>query len=177
MPVKEQEQKHKHATENDVVTILEWTAPGRPFKVRTKQYYLTVLLIMLLVEIILFLFSEYILMLVVLSLVFVAFALASVPPKNFHYRISSEGITIEDRFFLWKELYDFYFRQKDDTKTLHVRTEAYIPGELILTLGNEQEEKIKNAILPYLPFREYVKPTFVDKAADWLSRNFPLENK
>lgn len=175
MPSKEIKQEHPH--QNNVITVLEWIAPGRPFKVRTKQYYLTVLLIMLLVEIILFLFSEYILMLVVLSLVFVAFALAKVPPRDFKYRISSEGITIEDRFFLWQELYDFYFREKDDTKTLHVRTQAYLPGELIITLGNESEEKIKNALLPYLPFREFVKPTFVDKAADWLSRNFPLENK
>lgn len=167
-------QKH---LENNVITVLEWSAPGRPFKKRGKQYFLTALLIMLLVEIILFLFSEYLLMMVVLSLVFVAFALAIVPPRDFHYRISSEGITIEDRFFLWKELYDFYFTKKDGYEAVHIRTEAYIPGELILTLGNEPEEKIKKALLPYLSFREYVKPTFMDKAADWLSKNFPLENK
>ena len=132
---------------------------------------------MLLVEIILFLFSEYLLMFVVLSLVFVAFALALVPPKNFHYRISSEGITIEDRFFLWKELYDFYFIKKDNYETLHIRTQDYIPGELIITLGDEPQEKIKKALLPYLPFREYVKPNFMERAGEWLSRNFPLENK
>lgn len=174
MPSKKTRPKH---TENDVMTVLEWSAPGRPFKKRTKQYYLTALLIMLLVEIILFLFSEYLLMIVVLSLVFVAFALAAVPPKNFHYRISSEGVTIEDRFFLWKELYDFYFREKEGYETLHIRTEAYIPGELIITLGNEPKDKVKKALLPYLPFREYVKPTFVEKAAEWLSKNFPLESK
>ncbi len=174
MPSKNTEHKHQ---ENDVVTELEWTAPGRPFKKRTKQYYLTALLIMLLVEIILFLFSEYLLMMVVLSLVFVAFALASVPPKDFRYRISSEGIQIEDRFFLWQELYDFYFKEKEGAETLHVRTQAYIPGELTITRGNMDKEKIKRALLPYLPFREYVKPTFMDKSADWLSRNFPLENK
>lgn len=174
MPSKKPQEKHLG---NDVLTILEWSAPGRPFKKRTKQYYLTALLIMLLIEIILFLFSEYLLMVVVLSLVFVAFALALVPPKDFHYRISSEGITVEDRFFLWKELYDFYFTKKDGYETVHIRTEAYIPGELIITLGSESQEKVKKALLPYLPFREYVKPTFVDKASEWISKNFPLENK
>src|SRR3989338_6402390 len=92
-----------------IKTLLSWTAPGRPYKKRTKQYFLTSLLIMLLVQVILFLFSQYLLMLVVLSLVFVAFALAIVPPHNFHYRISTEGITIEDHFFLWQELYYFFF--------------------------------------------------------------------
>lgn len=173
MPSKKQE-KQKH---QNIITELEWNAPGRPFKKRGRQYYLTALLIMLLVEVILFLFSEYSLMIVVASLTFVAFALAYVPPKDFHYRISSEGVRVEDRFFLWKELYDFYFFKKDGIETLHIRTQDFIPGELILSLGNEPEEKIKNAILPYLPFREYVKPTFVDKAGDWLSENFPLEGK
>ncbi len=160
----------------EVKTLLAWTAPGRPFRKRSKQYYLTSLLIMLLVEIILFLFSQYLLMLVVLSLVFVAFALATVPPRNFHYRISSEGITIEDHFFLWQELYDFYFRKRDGVDVLHVRTHAFIPGELTITLGDISEEHVKSVLLPYLPYREYIKPTFMEKSAEWLSANFPLEN-
>src|SRR3989344_426960 len=80
----------------DVKTLLSWQSAGRPFKKRTKQYYLLVLLIALLVEVILFLFSQYALMAMVMAFVFLVFALAAVPPKNFHYRISSEGITIED---------------------------------------------------------------------------------
>ncbi|MGA2967893.1 MAG: hypothetical protein ABSD69_01845 [Candidatus Levyibacteriota bacterium] len=169
-------QAEKEKTPNEP-TALEWTAPGRPFKKRSRQFYLTALLIMLLVEIILFLFSQYLLMVVVLSLVFVAFVLASVPPKDFHYRISNEGVMIEDGFFIWRELYDFYFKDRDGVKTLHLGTHAFLPGELIVTLGNMDEEKVKNALLPYLPYREYVKPTFVEKSADWLTKNFPLENK
>src|ERR1035437_1727032 len=116
-----EEEKENSYAEN---TPLEWTAPGRPFKKRSKQFYLTALLIMLLVEIILFLFSQYLLMVVVVSLVFVAFSLASVPPSDFHYRVSTEGIMIENRFFLWKELYDFYFKKTDGVETVRVRTNA-----------------------------------------------------
>lgn len=165
-------------THHTTVTLpLEWTAPGRPFKKRSRQFYLTSLLIMLFVEVILFLFSQYLLMLVVLSLVFVGFVLAAIPPKDFHYRISNEGIMIEDGFFIWRELYDFYFKNRDGVKTLHLRTHAFLPGELIVTLGNMDEDKVKQALFPYLPYREYVKPTFVEKSADWLAKNFPLENK
>jgi len=159
-----------------VKTLLSWSAPGRPFRKKSKQYYATSLLIMLLVEIILFLFSQYLLMVVVLSLVFLAFALASVPPRNFHYRISSEGITIEDHFFLWQELYDFYFRKIEGIEVVHIRTHSMIPGELTLPLGEVDREHIKQALLPFLPFREVVKPTFMEKSSDWLTRNFPLES-
>ena len=160
---------------NQVKTLLSWTAPGRPFRKRTKQYYLTSLLIALLIEIILFLFSQYILMLVVISLVFVAFTLATVPPSPFHYRISTEGITIEDHFFLWQELYDFYFRKREGIEVLHVRTHSFLPGELTITLGDIDKEHIKSVLLPYLPYREIIKSTFMEKSADWLTKNFPLE--
>ncbi len=155
--------------------IFEWKSPGRPFRKRAKQYFLTALLMMLLVEIILFLFSEYLLMAVVLALVFVAFALSSVPPKEFYYKMSNEGIQIEDAFFLWKELYDFYFIKKDNVETIRIRTEAYLPGELTITFNPEDREKIQKFLVEYLSFREYVKPSFTDKAGDWLSKNFPLE--
>jgi len=168
-----EEAVHPHT----VVTFLEWTAPGRPFKKRTKQYYLTALLIMIFVEIILFLFSQYLLMIVVLSLIFVAFALATIPPKNFHYRISSEGIMIEDSFFLWQELSEFYFKKRENVETIHILTQDYFPGELVITLGDLDQDRIKNVLLAHLPYREYIKPTFVEKSADWLTKNFPLENK
>lgn len=163
--------------QNTIETILEWSAPGRPFRKRGKQYYLTSLLIMLLVEVILFLFSQYMLMLVVLSLVFVAFALVTVAPSDFKYRISSEGITVEDHFFLWQELYDFYFKKREGTDVVHIRTHSFIPGELILTLGSLDRERIKSALLPYLPYREVIRQNFMEKSGQWLEKNFPLEKE
>jgi|SRR3990167_1166413 len=164
------------SSSSEIRTLLSWAAPGRPYRKRTKQYFLTSLLIMLLIEIILFLFSQYILMLVVVSLVFVSFALAIVPPVNFNYKISTEGITIQDHFFLWQELYDFYFKKIEGLKVLHIRTHAFIPGVLTIPLGDLDEEHIKTVLIRYLPYRETVAETFMEKSGDWLSRNFPLEN-
>lgn len=161
---------------HEVKTLLSWTAPGRPFRKRTKQYFLTALLLMLLVEIILFLFSQYALMLVVVSLVFVAFALAIVPPHDFHYRISTEGITIEDHFSLWQELYDFYFKKIEGIEVLQIRTHDFIPGVLTIPIHGLDKEHVKSILLPFLPFREVIKETFMEKSGDWLVRNFPLEN-
>lgn len=158
-----------------VKTLLAWKAPGRPFKKRGKQYFLTGILILLLIEIILFLFHEYLLMLVGASVLFVSFALASVPPHDFHYKISSEGVTIEDHFFLWQELYDFYFKTRFGETVLHIRTKALLPGELTVTLGDISQDHMKSVLLPYLPFREFIKPTQMEKWGDWLARNFPLE--
>ncbi|MBI2033031.1 MAG: hypothetical protein HYT10_01030 [Candidatus Levybacteria bacterium] len=171
---KQEDVKH-HEPAFEVKTLLAWTAPGRPFRKRRKEFYASSLLIMLFIEIILFLFSQYLLMLVIFSLVFVSFALVTVPPHNFRYRISSEGVMIEDHFFLWEELYDFYFKKRDTQEVLYIRTRALLPGALTLTLGEIHADHIKNVLLPYLPFREVIKPTFMEKAGDWLGRTIPLE--
>lgn len=161
---------------HEVKTLLSWKAPGRPFRKRGKEYYLSVLLITVLIEVILFLFSQYMLMAVVLSFVVMAFALVTVPPHNFQYRISTEGITIEDHFYLWQELYDFYFKKRDNLETLHVRTRSF-PGEIILSLENVDRVQLKSVLLQFLPYREIIKPTFMEKSADWLVKTFPLERK
>ncbi len=157
-------------------TLLSWQSAGRPFRKRKKAYYINGILIMLAVEVILFLFSQYILMLVVLSLVFLSFALATVPPHNFQYRISTQGLTIEDYSFLWQELYDFYFTKREGQDVLIVRTKAMLPGELVITLGDIHADHVKDILLRYLPFREHVQQTFLDKSASWMERTFPLES-
>jgi hypothetical protein len=169
--IEEEDKEYGH----DVKTYLTWHAPGRPFKEHTREYFFNGFLIMMAVEIILFLFSQYLLMLVVFSFVFLSYALAIVPPRDFYYKITSEGIRIEDHFFIWDELYDFYFFKHDEEETLHIRTKAFFPGELIVTLGDITSSQVKKVILPFLPYREYVKPTFTEEAGDWLQKNFPLE--
>jgi hypothetical protein len=171
----QQENAHPPKRYADVKTYLEWKAPGRPFKERSRQYFINAFLIMMAVELILFFFSQYVLMLLIFSLVFLAFSFASVPPRTFHYKISSEGVLIEKTFFIWDELYDFYFFKHHGKETLHITTKAYFPGELTLILGDISTAEIKNVLLGYLPFREHVEPSFIEKASAWLERTFPLE--
>lgn len=172
---KTREDYEPYENQDQVRTLLSWNAPGRPYRKRSRDFYISSLMIALLVEIILFLFAQYLLMLVVVSFVFVSFALAAVPPHDFNYKISTEGVRVEDHFYLWEELYDFYFKRKNTVEVLHIRTRAFIPGELTLTLGEMQRQHVSQVMSPYLPYREYVKPTFMEKSGDWLEKNFPLE--
>lgn len=172
----EREKKENHVS-HDIKTLLSWSAPGRPFVRKSRDFYLSILLIGILLDIILFLFSQYIAMLAVVSLVFLSFVLSTVPPKNFHYKITSEGIKIEDYFYIWRELYDFYFKKIDGEDILFVRTQDLLPGELKISLGSNSRDHVRKVLISYLPFREVVRQTFVEKSADWLTRNFPLEHK
>jgi len=171
------ENDYSTAHDDDIVTYLSWHAPGRPYKKHSLEYYTNGFLIMMALQIILFLFGQYLLMALVLSLAFLTFALAVVPPHNFYYRVSSQGIRVEDHYFIWEELYDFYFMKTHGQDVLFVRTKAYFPGELTIILGDISVQQVKAVLLNFLPFREYVKPTFMEKAGTWLEKNFPLERQ
>ena len=161
--------------DGEIKTFLSWHAPGRPYKRRSMEYYTNAFLITMAVEIILFLFSQYLLMALVLSLAFLTFALAIVPPHKLYYRISSQGIRVENHYFIWEELYDFYFTKSQGQEVLNIRTKAYLPGELTILLVDVPIQQVKVILLDFLPFREYVNPTFMEKAGTWLEKNFPLE--
>jgi len=173
----EQEQMAQEGYDDqyDVKTYLSWHAPGRPYRKRSKEYFINSTLITISIEIILVFFAQYLLMLVVFSLALLAFALAAVPPHEYYYRISSEGIRIEDHYFIWDELYDFYFMKRHGKDVLHVRTKAYFPGELTIVLGDVPLNQAKMVMRMFLPYREYVRPTFTEKATEWMETNFPLE--
>jgi len=160
---------------DDVTTYLSWHAPGRPYKKHSLEYFTNIFLITMSIEIILFIFSQYLLMALVFSLAFLSCALAAVPPHMFFYRISSEGIRIEDHYFIWQELYDFYFMKSYGQDLLHIRTKAYFPGELTIVIGDVPVDQLKTILINFLPFREYVNPTFMERAGMWLEKNFPLE--
>ncbi|HVZ58425.1 MAG TPA: hypothetical protein VG935_01590 [Patescibacteria group bacterium] len=162
---------------NELKTLLAWSAPGRPFRKRNKEYFLNILIIMLLVEIILFLFSQYDLMVLVVALVFLTYALNTVPPHDFHYKITLQGIMVEDHFFLWQELYDFSFNRQNGEDVLIVGTKAWYPGELTIVLGMMHKEQVRDILLQFLPYREYVKPSFMERSAGWMEKNFPLEKR
>lgn len=160
---------------HQVKTLLSWEGMGRPFKEHGREYYINSTLIVMIIEVLLFLFSQYVLMLVVLSLLFVVIALAVVPPHTVRYRISTEGIGIDDDFFLWQELYDFYFKKINNEDILHIRTKDEYSMDITMLLGEMHKDYLQSILSRYLPYRESVALTFMEKAGNWLTKTFPLD--
>jgi|GEM_PF-1154564 len=161
---------------NDAVkTLLSWHAPDRIHHKKGREYFINIILIILILEVLLFLFHQFTLMILLVTLGFLACSLAIMPPNILRYRISNQGIALDESFFLWKELYDFYFTQREGEDVLHIRTVEYYPGEIVLHLGQLHKDQLISTLLPFLPYRESVRKTFMEKSGDWLSRTFPLD--
>lgn len=159
----------------EIKTVLVWKSPARPFKRRDREYFTTIAAIVFLLGVILLFLKEFLLIGVILAFMFVSYVLATVPPEEVEHKITTEGITTGGKSYLWNEMKDFYFVQKWGSKIVNINTKLKFPGRLIILLGNEEEKRIKEELGKYLSFRESAPITWMDNAADWLSKRVQLE--
>lgn len=160
----------------EVKTLLSWEAPSRPFRKKDRSYYTTTAIIVILVILIAFLAKEFLLIGALLSLTFVAYVLAFVPPHNVKYRISTQGVTISEDFYFWHFLDAFWFKEKEGQPILIIQTRIRFPGQLMLVLGDQDEEKVKKIVARFLPYVEVPYKSWMEKWSEGLQKNFPLEN-
>lgn len=170
-------QKHSEENPHEVKTLLSWKALSRPYRKRKREFYLMVMFVTVCFLVILFLFKEWVLMLAVLSLAFLSLVLTTTKPHEIEHKITTQGVITQEHAYLYKELYDFWFDEKDGHTVLYLRTYALLPGVLSLIVEGVEKEKVRDTLVRYIPYREVVKKTFMDKASTWLSKNFPLESK
>lgn len=161
----------------EVKTLLSWEAPSRPFRQKERSYYTTLAIIVILLVLILLLAREFLLIGAILSLAFVAYVLAFVPPQYVKYKISTQGVTIGEDFYFWHFLDAFWIKEKDGHKILVIATRIRFPGQLMLVLAdNLDEEKIKKIVARFLPFHEKPYKSWMEKWSEGLQKHFPLEN-
>jgi len=162
--------------------FLEWKAPSRPFRKKDRSYYTTIAVLVVLLILISLLAREILLIGVLLAFSFVVYVLGFIPPEEIKYKISSQGITIGDHFYLWENLDSFWIAEKEGQTILYILTRLRFPGQLMLVLGPStgsgqvSEEEVKRVAAKYLPYHEIAPKTLLDKWAEGLQKHFPLEN-
>lgn len=155
-------------------SLMKWRSPARPFKERNREYYTTIGAIVVLLSIILIFAREFLLVAVIVSFAFVAYVLASVRPEVVEHEITTRGIRSGGKFFRWSVLGRFWFREKYGQKMVSIETGLNFPGEIMLLVGEIDQERLKDILRVYL-LHETPEPKFVDKAAKWLQEKIPLE--
>lgn len=155
--------------------LLEWISPSRPHRKRDKDFYTTVSTIAVLICIILFFLQEILVMFVVVAFVFLVFVLSMVPPEQIEHRIYNTGIQTGIHFHPWEDLMTYRFESRWGYEMLYVQTRQRFPGALYLLLGAMTKDKIENAIGTAIVKRDDIDNTWMDSAAEWLSKKVPLE--
>lgn len=157
--------------------LLDWKAPSRPFKKRNREFFTTIASIVFLLTIILLFLKEWLLIGAIISLSFVTYVIASIPPEEIEYKITTRGISIAKNNYQWLILGRYWFSKKWERPLLHIEHSG-LPPRLTLVYDQKQtsQQKIKEILDRYLIFE---KPELspVEKAAKWLEKKVPLEKE
>lgn len=163
----------KEAKEKEEEVYLSWTSPSRLFKKRDKEYFTNIAAIVFLLSVILVFAREFVLIAAVISIVFLVYVLSTVSPEEVPHKITNLGIESAGHFYRWEELFEFWFETQWGQTMLILR--PYLGARIIVLLGSEKEEKVRELIAKHIPFREHPEKTWVDNAASWLTQKIPLE--
>lgn len=150
-----------------------WASPSRLFKKRDREFFVNILAIVFLLSVILVFVREFVLIATILSIVFLIYVLSTVPPEEIKHRVTNLGIESGGHFYRWEEFADFWFEEQWGQHMLILR--PFVSPRLIILLGSQNREKIREAISHHIPFREEPDRSWVDNAARWITEKIPLE--
>jgi hypothetical protein len=156
--------------------LLEWVAPARPYKERTREFYTTILSIAFLIGVILLLLKEFLLIGVIIAFAFLSYVLATHKPEDATHQVTTSGIRTDGKLFTWDSLAFFWLKKQWDQEVIICKTKTALPGVILMVLDAKKREDIIKAIGDHIPL-EKPSDTFVDKASRWLGEKIPLESQ
>ena len=157
-------------------TLFSWKGAARPFKRRSREFYSTVGVIVLLLSVILFFAREFLLIGVIVSLAFIGYVLASVEPEEIVYKVTNKGIRVVDKYYFFEYMGRFWFEEKWGQRLLMIEHFGGFPTVVVAVLKEKSQEKGLMGILKeYLIFQKPA-PTAMDNMAKWISEKIPLES-
>lgn len=152
--------------------IIVWTAPGRPFKRRNNQFYVTIFAIAGIIGLVLF-FAEGIMpVLLIIALMFLYYVLSTVEPEKVEYKVTNKGIKIADKLTEWQFLNRFWFSERFGTSLVVIET-FQIPGTMEIVINPEIKERLKKEISAYIPYEAVAPSSNYDKVTNWFTSKLP----
>lgn len=151
--------------------LLSWTAPARPFKRRDRDFWVTIIVITVIVGLILFFAEGFMPVILIISVIFLYYILSTVEPENIEYKITNRGIKMADKLNPWSNLNRFWFTKRFDDELLVLEANT-MGGRLDIVIKSADKEKIKKELSEYL-LHEEAPPSVIDKATNWFSKKLP----
>ncbi|MBQ6438125.1 hypothetical protein IJJ12_01935 [bacterium] len=156
--------------------LFSWVSPERPFRPRTSPHYRRNLWLLLALIVLLLIFlNQLALLIVALSLIFMGFVLANVPPRKIRHYITNYGIYTGDRFYSWLGRgRRFWWEMAHGQEELIFETAGF-PYRVVLMVGHQRNHEHLRQIMSHYFIEQKPAPTDIDRLIAWWHRTFPLE--
>jgi hypothetical protein len=148
--------------------LFTWKAPSRPFKKRSRDFWIKTGTIAAIFGLILLLVEGVMPVVLVISVVFLFYILSTVEPEKIEYAITNYGVKIADGRTSMDKLTKYWFTRRYDNDLLVLRT-LNLPGRLELVVNTKDKGKIRKVLSSYLT-EEKTPPSTLDRTAKWFSK-------
>lgn len=148
-------------------TLFSWVAQARPFRRKSREFYITAVSVAVLFGLILFLIDGIMPVLLIVGFGFLFYVLSTVEPEKMEYSITSYGIRIGNSLTPWENLGRFWFSERLGSDVLVLETGGLI-GRIELVYDKKDKEKLEKILKKYM-LHEEATPTFLDKTANWVA--------
>jgi len=161
---------------NEEKVLFEWEAAERAYQKKGKDFWVTSVAILVLVSVILIFIDEFFLIMALISVLFLYYALSSVPPGIIKNKLTNRGVYFGELRYEWVTLRNFWFKKSMSSLTINFETELRFPRMISLVINPEDQDRLKEIVVKRIPLLES-SPTFVDKLTKWFADRLPLEDR
>lgn len=171
-----EEKEVNEAKDTHPQRLLSWSAPLRPYKKRSPLILRFYFAVSLLLAVIIYFFGDKVLILVVLSLLFLFYAMTITPPTSIVHTITRFGVEAYGTIHPWNKLAYFYFIRRFGYDVLVLVEDDFFNEHVYLVVPNTKtKEEIIHILSAYIPYQENPTLTFSDKLIGVFSALIPQE--
>ena len=153
-------------------TIIAWEALSRPYKERSRDYFVKVFSIASLFGVLLYVIEGFMPVLLLISVVFLFYVMSSVKPQKIRYEVTNLGIKVASDLTPWEVLGRFWSTKHMGYDVLVIEAENIV-GRMEIILDPTEKTKIKAAVSKYLPYEE-IPPSQTEKVTSWVTDKLQL---
>lgn len=117
---KAKKRRKKRAINSKAKTLMIWEGPERPYKKQDRKFYSGMISVAIVLCLFLAFAGQFVLIVVLLSLLFATYALYSTPPQKTTYVITEDGLELGDEKIFWEQIEDFFVTKKLDERVINV---------------------------------------------------------
>lgn len=155
--------------------LLEWTAPSRLFRPRSRQFFTTAMTVLILVSIVLGIAGEWMLIATLVALSFAYYIWSTISPEMASYAFTSRGLRTSNHLVLWTDMVRWWKEEKWGQELVIIDTPQLFPPRVHLILEAKNHKQIVDLLTQHL-LMEKLEPTRLDKFGTWIATKFPFEH-
>jgi hypothetical protein len=139
-----------------IYTVYSWKAPERIFEPKSKNWYVSLGTVAMVIIVISALTANFGLIFAIIALILFIYALNTIPPKMVTYEITNKGMKVHNSLFTWRNILGFWVLERGKhviiNMEVHTRFNSLNYERVMLLKGEGDINKIVTYLVQHLDY-------------------------